>query len=62
VSDAPRVATSAPAARSDAVSALVNLGIDQSSATRAVAAAMKTFENEPPAPELIRAALREVNR
>jgi Holliday junction DNA helicase RuvA len=60
-STAPRVASAAPA-RSDAVSALVNLGIDQSSATRAVAAAMKTFENEPPAPELIRAALREVNR
>ncbi|MGE3303630.1 MAG: Holliday junction branch migration protein RuvA [Hyphomonadaceae bacterium] len=55
-------AASIAAPRNDAVSALVNLGIDQSSAARAVAAAMKTFEDEPPAPELIRAALREVNR
>ena len=48
--------------RGDAVSALVNLGIEQSAALRAVAAAMKSFKDEPPAPELIRAALKEVNR
>lgn len=58
----PRIVASQPAARSDAVSALINLGIDQTTATRAVATAMKSFEGEPPAPELIRAALREVNR
>jgi Holliday junction DNA helicase RuvA len=57
-----RGAAQQPAARSDAVSALINLGIDQTTASRAVAAAMKSFEGEPPAPELIRAALREVNR
>ena len=52
----------APAARGDAVSALINLGIEQSAALRAVAAAMKSFPAEPPAPDLIRAALKEVNR
>mgnify|MGYP000888627438 CR=1 FL=1 len=57
VSEAPQ-----PAARGDAVSALINLGIEQSAALRAVAAAMKSFKAEPPAPELIRAALKEVNR
>lgn len=50
------------AARTEAVSALVNLGIDQSSATRAVASAAKSLGADPPAPELIRAALKEVNR
>jgi holliday junction DNA helicase RuvA len=54
--------TQTPAARGDAVSALINLGIEQSAALRAVAAAMKSFSGEPPAPELIRAALKEVNR
>lgn len=49
-------------ARAEAVSALVNLGIDQSSAARAVAAAAKQFEADTPAPELIRAALKEVGR
>ncbi|MGE3250709.1 MAG: Holliday junction branch migration protein RuvA [Hyphomonadaceae bacterium] len=61
----PRAANDAPSqagVRSEAVSALVNLGIDQSSAARAVATAAKTFEAEPPAPELIRAALKEVSR
>ncbi|NWG54258.1 MAG: Holliday junction branch migration protein RuvA [Hydrogenophilaceae bacterium] len=48
--------------RSEAVSALVNLGIDQASAARAVAAAAKTFKDEPPTGELIRAALRETSR
>ena len=57
VSEAPQ-----PAARGDAVSALINLGIEQSAALRAVAAAMKGFKAEPPAPDLIRAALKEVNR
>ncbi|MBL8538133.1 MAG: Holliday junction branch migration protein RuvA [Hyphomonadaceae bacterium] len=49
-------------ARAEAVSALVNLGIDQSSAARAVAAAAKQFDADAPAPELIRAALKEVSR
>jgi Holliday junction DNA helicase RuvA len=52
----------APATRGDAVSALVNLGIEPGAALRAVASAMKTFSGEPPAPELIRAALKEVSR
>jgi len=64
---APRAANSAAAAsasgaRAEAVSALVNLGIDQSSAARAVASAAKQFEADAPAPELIRAALKEVSR
>lgn len=49
-------------ARAEAVSALVNLGIDQSSAARAVASASKGFDADAPAPELIRAALKEVSR
>ncbi|MEQ1619441.1 MAG: Holliday junction branch migration protein RuvA [Terricaulis sp.] len=49
-------------ARAEAVSALVNLGIDSGSASRAVAAAAKQFEADAPAPELIRAALKEVSR
>jgi Holliday junction DNA helicase RuvA len=49
-------------ARAEAVSALVNLGIDQSSAARAVASAAKQFDSDAPAPELIRAALKEVSR
>ena len=49
-------------ARAEAVSALVNLGIDQSSAARAVASAAKVLDAEAPAPELIRAALKEVSR
>jgi Holliday junction DNA helicase RuvA len=48
--------------RAEAVSALVNLGIDQSSAARAVANAAKQFDADAPAPELIRAALKEVSR
>lgn len=62
---APRAApaaASASGARAEAVSALVNLGIDQSSAARAVASAAKQFEADAPAPELIRAALKEVSR
>lgn len=60
-----RAAAAQPAqagARAEAVSALVNLGIDQSSAARAVAAAAKQFDADTPAPELIRAALKEVSR
>ena len=49
-------------ARAEAVSALVNLGIDQSSAARAVASAARQFDADAPAPELIRAALKEVSR
>ena len=57
------IAASAPSgARAEAVSALVNLGIDQSSAARAVAAASKQLDGDAPAPELIRAALKEVSR
>lgn len=63
---APRaVGVSPPAAqgaRAEAVSALVNLGIDQSSAARAVASAAKKFDADAPAPDLIRAALKEVSR
>jgi Holliday junction DNA helicase RuvA len=55
-------AVTANGARAEAVSALVNLGIDQSSAARAVASAAKQFEADAPAPELIRAALKEVSR
>ena len=60
----PRLAVANPVtgARAEAVSALVNLGIDQSSAARAVAAAAKGFDGDAPAPELIRAALKEVSR
>lgn len=61
---AGRGAAAAPVngARAEAVSALVNLGIDQSSAARAVASAAKQFAADAPAPELIRAALKEVSR
>lgn len=45
--------------RGDAVSALVNLGIDQTTAARAVAAAAKSSPEAETA-DLIRAALREV--
>lgn len=63
-SPGPRLAVSnaVSGAKAEAVSALVNLGIDQSSAARAVASASKQFDAEPPAPELIRAALKEVSR
>jgi Holliday junction DNA helicase RuvA len=65
-SSAAAVRATAPAAaggsRAEAVSALVNLGIDQSSAARAVSAAAKQFDANAPAPELIRAALKEVSR
>jgi len=60
---APRAAVApVSGARAEAVSALVNLGIDQPNAARAVAAAAKQVEADAPAPELIRAALKEVSR
>src|SRR5262245_31783694 len=63
---APRTSAAAAApvngARAEAVSALVNLGIDQSSAARAVASASRQFDVDAPAPDLIRAALKEVSR
>ena len=59
---APRNGAPVSGARAEAVSALVNLGIDQSSAARAVASASKQFDVDAPAPELIRAALKEVSR
>jgi Holliday junction DNA helicase RuvA len=59
---APRNGAPVSGARAEAVSALVNLGIDQSSAARAVANASKQFDADAPAPELIRAALKEVSR
>ena len=59
---APVAASGNTGSRAEAVSALVNLGIDQSSAARAVAAAAKQMKEESTAPELIRAALKEVSR
>jgi Holliday junction DNA helicase RuvA len=59
---APKNGAPVNGARAEAVSALVNLGIDQSSAARAVASAAKQFDADAPAPELIRAALKEVSR
>ncbi len=46
--------------RNDAVSALVNLGIGQSDALRAVASAYNTFSDDPPVDDLIRVALKEL--
>lgn len=46
--------------RNDAVSALVNLGIGQSDALRAVAQAYATFTDDPNIDVLIRAALKEL--
>ncbi len=47
--------------RNDAVSALVNLGIGQSDALRAVASAYNTFSDDPPVDDLIRVALKEMS-
>jgi len=52
----------AAGSRSEAVSALVNLGIDQASAARAVANAARSFDGDAQTPQLIRAALKEVSR
>ena len=48
--------------RNDAVSALVNLGIGQSDALRAVASAYNTFPDDPPVDDLIKVALKELSR
>ncbi len=47
--------------RNDAVSALVNLGIGQSDALRAVASAYNTFPDDPDLDDLIRVALKEMS-
>jgi Holliday junction DNA helicase RuvA len=47
------------ALRADAVSALVNLGIESMTASRAVAAALKSLPAGAPTPDVIRAALKE---
>ena len=47
--------------RNDAVSALVNLGIGQSDALRAVASAYGTFAEDPPLDDLIKVALKELS-
>jgi len=47
--------------RNDAVSALVNLGIGQSDALRAVASAYNTFSDDPDLDDLIRVALKEMS-
>ncbi len=46
--------------RNDAVSALVNLGIGQSEALRAVASAYNTFSDDPDLDNLIKVALKEL--
>ena len=48
-------------ARADAVSALLNLGLDRETAARAVASAAKTLGPDAASKDLIRAALKEVN-
>lgn len=48
--------------RNDAVSALVNLGIQQSDALRAVAGAYNTFPDDPPLDDLIKVALKELSK
>lgn len=47
--------------RNDAISALENLGIDQSSALRAVASAYQIFPEDPALDDLIRVALKELS-
>lgn len=48
--------------RNDAVSALVNLGIQQSDALRAVAGAYNSFADDPPLDDLIKVALKELSK
>ncbi|WP_409432065.1 Holliday junction branch migration protein RuvA [Litorimonas sp. RW-G-Af-16] len=50
------------ALRNDAISALVNLGIPQSDALRAVAQAYNTFPEDPPLDDLIKVALKELSQ
>ena len=57
---AAEMASPAPSAISDAVSALVNLGYGQSQAAQAVSAALKKSGADLPAEKLIRAALKEL--
>lgn len=47
--------------RNDAVSALVNLGIGQPDALRAVASAYRTFADDPSLDDLIKTALKELS-
>ena len=56
----PVLVSGAAGSRGDAVSALVNLGIDQTTAARAVATAAKALGEDVATPTLIRAALKEV--
>lgn len=58
---APAPAPAASGARADAVSALLNLGLDRETAARAVATASKTLGADAAAKDLIRAALKEVS-
>lgn len=60
--EASRTAEYAAALRVAAISALVNLGIDQATAARAVAQAMKGLGPDVDDAALIRAALKEVGR
>lgn len=48
--------------RNEAISALVNLGIAQPDALRAVAAAYRGFADDPPVGALVKAALKELGR
>jgi Holliday junction DNA helicase RuvA len=65
IAGAPRApassAPAAPGARTEAVSALVNLGIDPSTAARAVAQALKTLGPDAPLDGVIKAALKEAS-
>lgn len=54
------IASAAPTAVTDAVSALVNLGYGQTQAAQAVSAALKKNDGNLPAEKLIRAALKEL--
>lgn len=58
----PAAEAATPGPVADAVSALVNLGYPQSSATLAVASAARSLGAEAQVPALIRAALREMSR
>jgi len=59
--DARREGLSDMALRNDAISALVNLGIGQPEALRAVATAYKTFSDDPSLDELIKVSLKELS-
>ena len=58
---APVIVAGGTGLRRDAVSALVNLGIDQTSAARAVATAAKALGPDSPLDQLVRAALKEAS-